>query len=41
MIDILYKIELDMNKTIVEVKAIIDTKWNKCLDELNIVRNDT
>lgn len=34
----LYKLELDMGKITVEVKAIIDAKQNKCLKELTSVR---
>lgn len=41
MIDLLYKIELEMGKVIAEVKAITDAKWNKCLDELNTIRDVT
>lgn len=37
----LYKLEVEMGKTLVEVKAIIDSKWKKCLKELNGVRDAT
>ena len=35
VIDALYKIEMDMNK------VVVDASWIKCLNELNMVRDDT
>ena len=41
MVDLLYKIESEVGKVNVEVKAIIDVKWNKRLDELNTITGAT
>ena len=41
MVDMLYKIEVEMSKVIAEVKAITYVKQTKCLDELEAVRNAT
>lgn len=38
LIDELYKIELDMNKFVLERKVITDAKWTKCIDELNNIK---
>ena len=41
MIDILFKIEANMPKVTIEVKAIIDAKWTKCLEDLDTIKNAT
>lgn len=41
MIDVMYKIEVDIKKVVVDIRAIIDAKWNKCLNELNVVKEAT
>ena len=41
MIDLLYKIEVEMGKVTTKVKARIGEKWNKFLDELNIIKDTT
>lgn len=39
IIDILYKIDLDMKRFILESKAIIEAKWAKCVDELKGIKD--
>ena len=41
LIDMLYKLELEMGKITIEVKAIIDAKWTKYLEEINGIRDAT
>ena len=41
MIGILYKIEMDINKMVVYVKYIEDSKWNIFMNELNTIRGAT
>lgn len=41
IIDHLYKVELDMNKFILEGKEVTDAKWTNCIDELKGIRDAT
>ena len=41
IIDIIYTIEVDINKTVAKVRAIKYEKWKKCFNELNIVKEAT
>ena len=41
MVDILYKLEVEMSKVDDEIKATIDTKWSNCLEELDTIRDVT
>ena len=41
IIDMLFRIEININKSVRDSKAIIDAKWNKCLEELNTVKEAT
>ena len=41
IVDFLYNLEEDMNKMVVEVRALTNEKWNKCLNKLNIVKGAT
>ena len=41
IIDMLFRIELNMNNSIGDSKAITDAKWNKCLEELNTIKDAT
>lgn len=41
MVDILYKLEVEMSKVATEVKAIIDAKWTKSLEDMDIIINVT
>ena len=37
----LFRIELNMNKLVGDSKAIIDAEWNKCIEELNTIKDAT
>ena len=37
----LYRLESEMGKITIEVKAITNAKWNKCLKGLNGIRDAT
>ena len=37
----MYKLGADINKIAIEVQYLIDTKWNKSLNELSMVREAT
>ena len=37
----LFRIEINMNKSVRESKAITNAKWNKCLEELNTIKDAT
>ena len=39
MIDILYKLEVEMSKIYLEFKAMTDAKWIKYLEELDTIRD--
>ena len=41
IIEMLFIIELNMNKSVGDSKAIIDAKWNKCIEELNTIKDAT
>ena len=41
IIDMLFRIELNMKKSVGYSKAIIDAKWKKCIEELNTIKDDT
>lgn len=41
IVDILYKLEENMNKIVAKIRSLIDAKWNKCLNEMNKVRGAT
>ena len=41
IIDMLFRIEINMNKSVGDSKAITDAKWNKCLEELNTIKDAT
>lgn len=41
MIDMLYKIETNMSKVNVEVRAMKNFKWTKCLDQLETIKITT
>ena len=41
IIDMLFKIEINMNKFVGDSKAITDAKCNKCLEELNTIKEAT
>ena len=41
IIDMLFRIELNVNKSIGDSRAITDAKWNKCIKKLTIIKNAT
>ena len=41
IIDMLFRIEINMNKSVGDSKAITDAKWNKCVEELNMIKEAT
>ena len=41
IIDMLFRIEINMNKSVGDSKVITDAKWNKCLEELNTIKEAT
>ena len=41
IIDMLFRIELNMNKSVGDSKRITNAKWNKCLEELNTIKDAT
>ena len=41
VIDMLCKIELNMNKSVGYSKAVTDAKWNKCIEELTTIKDAT
>ena len=41
IIDMLFRIELYMNKSVGDSKAITDAKWNKCIKELTTIKDAT
>ena len=41
IIDMLFRIELNMNMSVGDRKAITDAKWNKCLEEINTIKDAT
>ena len=41
IIDMLFRIEINMKKSVGDSKAITDAKWNKCLEELNTMKDAT
>lgn len=41
IIDHLYRVELDIDKFILEGKVVIDAKWNECIDELKGIKDAT
>ena len=41
IIDMLFRIELNMNKLVGDSRAITDAKWNKCIKELTAIKDAT
>ena len=41
IVDMLFRIELNMNSSVGDSKEINDAKWNKCLEELKMIKDAT
>ena len=41
IMDMLFRIEINMNELVGDSKEITDAKWNKCLEELNTIKEAT